>query len=101
MSWPEVEGKWRRDSGDGNSGNVVPLQTAANGTDRPVSGAREACRPAPEAISHGAGRDDRPRDCIARDGLDLLRAFFAIADAPARAAVLLMAQRLASQTGKR
>lgn len=99
MSWPEVEGKWPHDRGDGNDGNVVPLPTTAG---RAASAARQAHRPGPDAGSRGAaGRDGGSRDGISRDGLDLLRAFFAIADGPARAAVLLMAQHLASHPGKR
>jgi hypothetical protein len=36
-------------------------------------------------------------DAVTREGLDLLKAFFAIDDAAARAALVLLAQRLAQQ----
>jgi len=88
MSCREVEGERPLETGDGNGGNVVQLQTAAGRTLRGAARAREAQRTA-------------ARDAITRDGLDLLKAFFAIGDAPARAAVLMMAQRLARQPGKR
>jgi hypothetical protein len=40
-------------------------------------------------------------DAITRDGLDLLKAFFAIEDAPARSALVLLAQRLAERSPKK
>ena len=39
-------------------------------------------------------------DTMTRDGLDLLKAFFAIDDAAARAALVILAQRLASHSSK-
>ena len=88
MSCREVEGDWPLESGNCNRSNVVRLQTGAGGGRRGGAAAvRELPEPAPETIT--------------RDGLDLLRAFFAIGDAPSRAALLLMAQRLAGQPGKR
>lgn len=41
------------------------------------------------------------RDAITRDGLDLLKAFFAIDDAATRAALVLLAQRIAGHSAKR
>jgi len=38
---------------------------------------------------------------ITRDGLDLMKAFFAIDDAAARAALVLLAQRIASHSPKK
>jgi hypothetical protein len=40
-------------------------------------------------------------DAMTRDGLELLKAFFAIDDAAARAALVLLAQRLAGQSPKK
>jgi hypothetical protein len=40
-------------------------------------------------------------DAITRDGLDLLKAFFAIDDSAARAALVLLAQRIAGHCAKR
>jgi hypothetical protein len=39
-------------------------------------------------------------DAMTRDGLDLLKAFFAIDDAAARAALVILAQRLAAHSSK-
>ncbi len=75
--------------------NVVQLQPAGgNGArSRAAADAREApaLTPVPDAI----------RDAATRDGLDLLKAFFAIDDAAARAALILLAQRLAQSSRKR
>jgi hypothetical protein len=38
---------------------------------------------------------------VTRDGLDLLKAFFAIEDTAARAALILLAQRLAGQARRK
>jgi hypothetical protein len=88
MSCREVEGEAPLEGG--HACNVVQLQPAgANGARSRTSIAREvpALSPVPDAIT--------------RDGLDLLKAFFAIDDAAARAALILMAQRLAQQPAKR
>jgi hypothetical protein len=89
MSCREVEGEGPLEGG--NTSNVVQLQPAGvNGArSRAVAAAREApvITPVPDAIT--------------RDGLDLLKAFFAIDDAAARAALILLARRLAQNSGKR
>jgi hypothetical protein len=90
MSCREVEGEGPLDSG--NVSNVVPLQpTSSNG----VRGSATAAQEAP-ALDSALFQPD----AITRDGLDLLKAFFAIDDAAARAALVLLAQRLA-QAGKK
>jgi hypothetical protein len=90
MSCREVGGQRPLQSGNGkrgnsNCGNVVQLQPVAAGGGLPAGA--PATRKAPALAP----------DAVTRDGLDLLKAFFAIGDAPARAALLLMAQRLARQ----
>jgi hypothetical protein len=65
----------------------VQLQPAAGNAAR---GGATAAREAP-ALS-------QIPDALTRDGLDLLKAFFAIDDADARAALVLMAQRLAQHS---
>jgi hypothetical protein len=69
--------------------NVVPLQPGGGGIG--AAAARDV--PALEATSFEA-------DAITRDGLDLLKAFFAIDDAAARAVLVILAQRLASLSSK-
>jgi hypothetical protein len=89
MSCREVEGEGPLDSG--SVSNVVPLQPAgSNGVRGGATAAQEVSALAPAF---------QP-DAITRDGLDLLKAFFAIDDAAARAALVLLAQRLA-QSGKK
>jgi hypothetical protein len=86
MSRREVEGQ--RPLKGGNAGNVVPLQPAGNARGRaPAGGEAPALKPVADAVT--------------RDGLDLLKAFFAIDDAAARAALILLAQQLAQLSGKR
>ena len=88
MSCREVEGEGPLE-GD-NACNVVQLQPAGgNGARARATAAREApaLTPAPDAVT--------------RDGLDLLKAFFAIDDAAARAALILLAQQLAGHSDKR
>jgi hypothetical protein len=82
MSCREVKGEGSLEGG--NVCNVVQLQPAGRAT-----AAREApaLNPVPDAIT--------------RDGLDLLKAFFAIDDAAARAALVVLAQRVAEQSPKR
>jgi hypothetical protein len=88
MSCREVEGEGSLEGG--NTSNVVQLQPAGgNGARRATAAAREAPALAPV------------QDAVTRDGLDLLKAFFAIDDAAARAALILLAQRLAQNSGKR
>jgi len=87
MSCREIEEEPPLESG--NVCNVVQLQSArACG----VPGGANAAGGAPvrEAMPF------RP-DAITRDGLDLLKAFFAIDDAAARAALVLLAQRIAAK----
>lgn len=91
MSCREIEGEGSLESG--NVCNVVQLQPAGGtGVRSGAASARGA--PALEAMPF------QP-DAITRDGLDLLKAFFAIDDAAARAALVVLAQRLAENSGKR
>jgi hypothetical protein len=91
MSCREVEEERLLEGGDlSNACKVVQLQPAGrSGGHGGAGAAREAAAlsPVPESVT--------------RDGLALLKAFFAIEDAPARAALVLMAQRLAQQSTKR
>jgi hypothetical protein len=75
----------------GNVCNVVQLQSA-----RGSAGGANAAGGAPAL-------DAMPfqPDAITRDGLDLLKAFFAIDDAATRAALVLLAQRIAGHSAKR
>lgn len=82
MSCREVEGEGSLEGG--NVCNVVQLQPAGRAT---------VAREAPVL--------NQMPDALARDGLDLLKAFFAIDDVAARAALVLLAQRLAEQSPKR
>jgi hypothetical protein len=85
----EVEGERPLEGGDAS--NVVQLQPAGGNEAhaRAVVAAREASALTPV------------QDAITRDGLDLLKAFFAIDDAAARAALILLARRLAQNSRKR
>jgi len=76
--------------GSSENSNVVRLQHPG-GTGAPSGAAQGA--PALDATSFQA-------DAVTRDGLDLLKAFFAIDDAAARAALVILAQRLASHSSK-
>jgi hypothetical protein len=87
MSCREVEGEAPLEGGNVCS-NVVPLAPAGGNAARVRAAAARPVE-AP-ALSPGA-------DAVTRDGLDLLKAFFAIDDAAARAALILLAQRLAQQ----
>jgi hypothetical protein len=70
----------------GNVSNVVQLQSArASAGGANAAGGASALEAMPF----------QP-DAITRDGLDLLKAFFAIEDAAARSALVLLAQRIAS-----
>jgi hypothetical protein len=90
MSCREVEGEGPLDSG--SVSNVVLLQpTGSNGVRGSATAAQEASALDPLPFQP---------DAITRDGLDLLKAFFAIDDAAARAALVLLAQRLAQSTKK-
>jgi len=71
-----------------DTGNVVRLQPAGAARSVVAQGTAAA-----EATSFQT-------DTITRDGLDLLKAFFAIDDAAARAALVILAQRLASHSSK-
>jgi hypothetical protein len=91
MSCREIEEKEPLESG--NVGNVVQLQPGGG------IGARGSA-----AVAGGVPALDiapfQP-DAITRDGLDLMKAFFAIDDAAARAALVLLAQRIAARSLKK
>jgi hypothetical protein len=91
MSCREVEGERLLEGGNrSNACKVVQLQPAGR------QGARDGANAARETAALGPVPES-----VTRDGLDLLKAFFAIEDAPARAALVLMARRLAQQSPKR
>jgi hypothetical protein len=91
MSCREIEGEGPLESG--NVCNVVQLQPAGgNGTRATATAARGV--PVSDPIPF------QP-DALTRDGLDLLKAFFAIDDAAARTALILLAQRLAEPSPKK
>jgi hypothetical protein len=90
MSCPKVEGEGPLDAV--SVSNVVPLQPVGSTGARGGAAAQEAPALDPALLFQP--------DAITRDGLDLLKAFFAIDDAAARAALVLLAQRLA-QSGKK
>ena len=88
MACREIEGE-----GPLGSGNVVQLQPAGGaGASSGATAARGSA--ALDATSF------QP-ETITRDGLDLLKAFFAIDDAAARAALVILAQRLAERSSKK
>jgi hypothetical protein len=91
MSCREIEEERPLESG--NVGNVVQLQPAGGNGPR---GAQTAAGGAPAL-------DIVPfaPDALTRDGLDLMKAFFAIDDAAARAALVLLAQRIAGHSAKK
>jgi hypothetical protein len=91
MSCREIEGEGPLASG--NLCNVVQLQPPGGNGER---GAATAVREAPAV-------DPMPfqPDAITRDGLDLLKAFFKIEDEAARAALVLLARRLAERSPKK
>jgi hypothetical protein len=90
MSCREVEGEGPLDTG--SVSNVVPLQPVGAGARGSTAAAQGAPALDPTALHP---------DAVTRDGLDLLKAFFAIDDAAARAALVLLAQRLAQQSGRK
>jgi hypothetical protein len=90
MSCREVEGEGPLDTG--SVSNVVPLQPAGVGARGSTAAAQGAAVLDPAPLQP---------DAVTRDGLDLLKAFFAIDDAAARAALVLLAQRLAQQSGRK
>jgi hypothetical protein len=92
MSCREVEEEAPLESGS-NVCNVVQLQPAGG------SGARGSAN----AAGGAPALDAMPfqPDAITRDGLELLKAFFAIDDAATRAALVLLAQRIAGESAKR
>jgi len=75
----------------GNS-NEVKLQPAGAVGER-NDAAMTPGKPAADATS-------LPSDAMTRQGLDLLKAFFAIDDDAARAALVILAQRLAAHSPK-
>jgi hypothetical protein len=89
MSCREIEEEAPLESG--NVGNVVQLQPAGG------SGARVGAAGGAPALDIVPFQPD----AITRDGLDLMKAFFAIEDAAARAALVLLAQRMAALSPKR
>jgi len=85
----------RRKPGPGEpaeNSNVVKLQPASAGGGR-NDAATMPSEPAPNARTFQS-------ETMTREGLDLLKAFFAIDDAAARAALVMLAQRLASHPSK-
>lgn len=88
MSCREIEG-----GGPLGSGNVVQLQPSGG------IGARSSATTAGGLQALDAALF--PPEAVTRDGLDLLKAFFAIDDAAARAALVILAQRLAEHSSKR
>jgi hypothetical protein len=93
MTCREIEGEGPLESG--NVCNVVQLQPAGG---HGVRGSGTGARVAPGAPALDA-MPFQP-DALTRDGLDLLKAFFAIEDAAARAALLVLAKRLGENTQK-
>ncbi len=92
MSCRDVQGKVPLEGA--NACNVVPLQpTGGNGVQGGVTTAALAGPPRKAPALNP--------DSVTRDGLDLLKAFFAIDDPAARATVVLMARRLAQHSTKR
>ena len=91
MSCREIEGEAPLESS--SVCNVVQLQPAGGSGPRGGTTASGGA-PALDAMPF------QP-DALTRDGLDLLKAFFAIDDAAARAALVLLAQRIAKQSPKR
>jgi hypothetical protein len=87
MSCREIEGGEPLESG-----NVVRLRPAVG------VGVRTIAPSGQDAAAQGA-RAFQP-EAITRDGLELLKAFFAIEDPAARAALLAMAQRFAELSSK-
>jgi hypothetical protein len=88
MSCREIEEKEPLESG--NVCNVVQLQPGGGNGAR-GSAAAAGGVPALDIVPF------QP-DAITRDGLDLMKAFFAIDDAAARAALVLLAQRIAGHS---
>jgi hypothetical protein len=88
MSRREVEGGELVESG-----NVVRLQPAS--TTEARSGATAV--PGASALDVASLQPE----AITRDALELLKAFFAIDDAAARAALVILAQRLAEHSFKK
>jgi hypothetical protein len=85
MSCGEIEG-----GGPFERNNVVRLQPPDAGGGRGSAA----------AAALGAPAEDRP-DAITRDGLELLKAFLAIDDAAARAALVALAQCFARRSPTR
>ena len=75
------------------SGNVVRLQPFG------AIGARNGPTAAPDAPAREV--PSFPPEAITRDALELLKAFFAINDTGARAALVVLAQRLAEHSSKK
>jgi hypothetical protein len=91
MSCREIEEERPLESG--NLCNVVQLQPAGgNGPRGATTVAGRA--PALDIVPFAP-------DALTRDGLDLMKAFFAIADAATRAALVLLAQRIAAHSPKK
>ena len=90
MSCLEIDEEAPLESGNGC--NVVQLQPVGGNGPR-GSG----------VAAGGALLDTLPfqPDAITRDGLDLMKAFFAIDDAATRAALVLLAQRMAAHSPKK
>jgi hypothetical protein len=91
MSCREIEEEAPLESG--NVCNVVQLQPAAGNAPRGAASAPGGA-PALDIVPF------QP-DAVTRDGLELMKAFFAIDDAAARAALVLLAQRIAAHSSKK
>ncbi len=91
MSCREIEEERPLESG--NVCNVVQLQPAGGNGPRST----------PITAGGAPALDIVPfqPDALTRDGLDLMKAFFAIDDAAARAALVLLAQRIAAHSPKK
>jgi hypothetical protein len=91
MSCREIEEERPLESG--NVCNVVQLQPAGGNGPRGTQTAAGGV-PALDIVPFAP-------DALTRDGLDLMKAFFAIDDAAARAALVLLAQRIAANSPKK
>jgi len=74
--------------------NVIVLQPPGRRAGKP------GCAKAPEGTPAVVQISSQPHS-MTHDGLDLLRAFFAIEDGAARASLIMLAQKLASHSPKR
>ena len=73
---------------------MVQLQPTGGGVGARNNATAVQSVPSPDQTSF-------PQHAATRDGLELLKAFFAIDDAAARAALVMLAQRFAAQSAKK